>query len=54
MPDVWLRYIRTAERMAWARIDPEHPTPTEPPLDLLLTPWSGVRPVKSPNGYAGA
>src|SRR4051794_8145564 len=44
MPDVWLRYIRTAERMAWARIDPEHPTPTEPPLDLLLTPWSGVRP----------
>ena len=44
MPDVWLRYIRTAERMAWARIDPDHPTPTEPPLDLLLTPWSGVRP----------
>ncbi|MBR1123515.1 S8 family peptidase [Bradyrhizobium lablabi] len=44
MPDVWLRYIRIAERMAWARIDPEHPTPTEPPLDLLVTPWSGVRP----------
>ena len=44
MPDVWLRYIRTAERMAWARIHPDHPTPIEPPLDLLLTPWSGVRP----------
>jgi hypothetical protein len=46
MPDVWLRYIRIAERMAWARIDPAQPTPTEPPLDLLLTPWSGVRPAQ--------
>ena len=44
MPDVWLRYIRIAERMAWARIDPDHPTPSAPPLDLLVTPWSGVRP----------
>src|SRR5215468_2747666 len=44
MPDVWLRYIRIAERMAWARIDPDHPTPNAPPLDLLVTPWSGVRP----------
>jgi serine protease AprX len=46
MPDVWLRYIRIAERMAWARIDPDQPTPIEPPLDLLLTPWSGVRPAQ--------
>jgi serine protease AprX len=44
MPDVWLRYIRIAERMAWARIDPAHPDPVETPLDLLVTPWSGIRP----------
>lgn len=44
MPDVWLRYIRVAEKMAWARIDPLHPDPATPPLDLLVTPWSGIRP----------
>jgi serine protease AprX len=37
MPDVWLRYIRVAERSAAAG------KPAEP-VDLLLTPWSGVRP----------
>jgi serine protease AprX len=37
MPDVWLRYIRVAERIARAR-------PVDRSIDLLLTPWSGVRP----------
>jgi serine protease AprX len=36
MPDVWLRYIRVAERIARRR-------PVERPVDLLLTPWSGTR-----------
>ena len=42
MPDVWLRYIRLAEKIAKARI-----AGTDGPkgvVDLLLTPWSGVRP----------
>jgi len=38
MPDVWLRYIRVAER----RLD-RSPLADET-VDLLLTPWSGVRP----------
>ncbi len=38
MPDVWLRYIRVAERgVDRPRLDPAV-------VDLLLTPWSGVRP----------
>jgi serine protease AprX len=43
MPDVWLRYIRVAERIAWARIDTTQASTPEP-QELLLTPWSGVRP----------
>jgi serine protease AprX len=41
MPDVWLRYIRLAEAIAHARIE-KRPTPTDW-VDLLLTPWSGIR-----------
>ena len=47
MPDVWLRYIRVAESIAQGRIHPERRKSSEPPgdlIDLLLTPWSGVRP----------
>lgn len=47
MPDVWLRYIRVAENIAKARIDPNRSKTSPPPsdlVDLLLTPWSGVRP----------
>jgi subtilisin family serine protease len=40
MPDVWLRYIRVAERIANARGADR----TNDTIDLLLTPWSGVRP----------
>ena len=45
MPDVWLRYIRVAEAIARRRIQPraDRPAPTDL-VDLLLTPWSGVRP----------
>lgn len=45
MPDVWLRYIRVAEAIARRRIQPrsDRPPPTDV-VDLLLTPWSGVRP----------
>ena len=42
MPDVWLRYIRIAERIAKARIGGT--TSPDGAVDLLLTPWSGVRP----------
>jgi serine protease AprX len=45
MPDVWLRYIRLAERIAWARIDPAQGKPTDQ-LELLVTPWSGTRPAQ--------
>jgi subtilisin family serine protease len=42
MPDVWLLYIRLAEEIANARIDVQKlPNGV---VDLLLTPWSGVRP----------
>jgi len=42
MPDVWLRYIRLAEKIANARIDGlSLPNGV---VDLLLTPWSGDRP----------
>ena len=39
MPDVWLRYIRIAEKIANTRGKPPSDV-----VDLLLTPWSGVRP----------
>jgi serine protease AprX len=42
MPDVWLRYIRLAERIANARVDGSNPP--NGMVDLLLTPWSGDRP----------
>jgi serine protease AprX len=42
MPDVWLRYIRVAETIANARIYGGN-APADL-VDLLLTPWSGVRP----------
>jgi subtilisin family serine protease len=42
MPDVWLRFIRAAERTADA---PPRDRKQEP-IDLLLTPWSGVRPAE--------
>ncbi len=42
MPDVWLRYIRVAQRMARANIG--HDPPPNDVVDLLLTLWSGVRP----------
>src|SRR6516165_9709323 len=42
MPDVWLRYIRVAEKIAGATVD--HGKPPTDLVDLLLTPWSGVRP----------
>jgi serine protease AprX len=38
MPDVFLRYIRLAEKQAAGR------APKDALIDLLLTPWSGVRP----------
>jgi serine protease AprX len=47
MPDVWLRYIRVAEKVAKARIDFKRDKSSRMPgdlVDLLLTPWSGVRP----------
>ncbi len=45
MPDVWLRYIRLAESFAKARIQPNvSKTPLNDLVDLLLTPWSGIRP----------
>ena len=40
MPDVWLRYIRIAEKIANTR----RGKPPSDVVDLLLTPWSGVRP----------
>ena len=42
MPDVWLHYIRLAEKIAGANIAKR--SPPEDTVDLLLTPWSGVRP----------
>jgi subtilisin family serine protease len=42
MPDVWLRYIRVAERIARDRIR-NKPAGADEWVDLLLTPWSGVR-----------
>jgi subtilisin family serine protease len=49
MPDVWLKYIGIAERIARHTIAVKtDPTTAGPPppdtIDLLLTPWSGVRP----------
>jgi subtilisin family serine protease len=47
MPDVWLRYIRVTESFVRARIYPGRDKPPQPAdilIDLLLTPWSGVRP----------
>jgi serine protease AprX len=47
MPDVWLRYIRAAENIAKARIKSDRSKSSQCPndlVDLLLTPWSGVRP----------
>lgn len=45
MPDVWLHYIRIAERIARARIDdPNAANAPKGVVDLLLTPWSGDRP----------
>src|SRR5262245_38102555 len=40
MPDVWLRYIRLAERITHTR----RGGLSNDTIDLLLTPWSGVRP----------
>ena len=40
MPDVWLRYIRIAEKVATGIGGRKSPDV----VDLLLTPWSGVRP----------
>ena len=42
MPDVWLRYIRVAEKIA---NDPAADR-SDNTIDLLLTPWSGARPGK--------
>ena len=42
VPDVWLRYIRIAEKMAHAHIRGE--SPHDAALDLLLTPWTGTTP----------
>jgi serine protease AprX len=42
MPDVWLRYIRVAEKIADSTID--RSKARSDLVDLLLTPWSGVRP----------
>ncbi len=41
MPDVWLRYIRLAEKIANAQVE-RAPKP-DGVVDLLLTPWSGTR-----------
>jgi serine protease AprX len=41
MPDVWLRYIRVAEKVATGIDGRKSPDDV---VDLLLTPWSGVRP----------
>ncbi|MFZ5783866.1 MAG: S8 family serine peptidase [Pseudomonadota bacterium] len=42
MPDVWLHYVRLAEKIARAAIE-DRPRPNDA-VDLLLTLWSGVRP----------
>jgi serine protease AprX len=42
MPDVWLRYIRIAEKIANSHVD--RSKPPNGVVDLLLTPWSGDRP----------
>ena len=50
VPDVWLAYLRTAERDAYARIVPGTARPEQvipadvrtEPIELLITPWSGV------------
>lgn len=49
MPDVWLSYIKLAERIARARIAVRDGTdditaPRDDTIDLLLTPWTGVSP----------
>ena len=49
MPDVWLSYIRVAERIAhWNIKKKDNPNAKRPNdvVDLLLTPWSGERPGK--------
>lgn len=43
MPDVWLSYIKVAEKIARARIG-DATGPRDDTVDLLLTPWSGVSP----------
>lgn len=43
MPDVWLRYIRIAEKIAHAHFRPGATRPNDV-VDLLLTLWSGDRP----------
>src|ERR1044072_705396 len=42
MPDVWMRYIRRAEKCVRARIGKLKPVPSCA-LDLLLTPWLDTR-----------
>lgn len=49
MPDVWLSYIKIAEKIAKARIaardgKSDVAEPCDDTVDLLLTPWSGVSP----------
>jgi serine protease AprX len=43
MPDVWMRYIRIAEKIAHAHFRPGLTRPNDV-VDLLLTLWSGDRP----------
>ena len=42
VPDVWLRYIRIAERLVHDHIRGE--SPHDAAVDLLLTPWTGTTP----------
>lgn len=50
MPDVWLKYIKLAEKIARGSFAQARATrsravtPPDDTIDLLLTPWSGVRP----------
>jgi serine protease AprX len=47
MPDVWLRYIRITEKIAEStrKPPPDGSSPSRrDTVDLLLTPWSGIRP----------
>ena len=51
MPDVWLRYIRVAEKIATGIDRRKSPSDV---VDLLLTPWSGVRSGLDSQTFAGA